>query len=151
NDGRAPVAHEQQDYERGQNATQDQVQLYFVKSRLDVARLVLHDIDGHAGRQDLTDPLEPGFDAVDHLDRIRSGLPLYQERHCRLTIVAGRGTLLLVAVLGVTDVADAHGGGADRGHDEVVELSGIGEAAHGAQHQLTAAFVHAPSRDVGVL
>ena len=122
-----------------------------MKSRLDVARLVLHYFERDPPRQQLLDARQPRLDVVNHLDRIGAGLAPDFDGHRILAVVARRGALLLAAVLGITDVADADGDAIDAGDHQLVEELGVGEPAHGAQHQFAAALVHAAPGNLRVL
>ena len=135
-DRRAPVAHEREHDQAGEDAAEDEVDVDLVQRRVDVRRLVADDLERDAGRQARADALEVGLGRLDHLDGVGAGLPADLEHDGRHAVQPRERALLLGAVLGAADVADADRRAVARGDDQVVELLGVGEAAHRAQRAL---------------
>ena len=135
-DRRAPVAHEGEHDQAGQDAAEHEVHVDLVQRRVDVRRLVADDVERDAGRQLRPDALEARLGRFDHCDRVGARLPADFEHDGRHAVQARERALLLGAVLGAADVADANRRAVARRDDEVVELLGVGEAADRAQRAL---------------
>ena len=57
-DRRAPVAHEREHHQAGEDAAEHEVQVDLVQRRVDVARLIADDLERHVGGHLRLDPLE---------------------------------------------------------------------------------------------
>ncbi len=144
NDRRAPVAHEEEDDEAGEDAAEHEVHVDLVERRVDVGRLVADDLERDAGGQSRPDALEAGLGGFDDRHGVGARLPPHVEHDRRHAVETREGSLLLGAILGAPDVANADGRAVARRDDQVVELLGVGEAAHGAQRALADSVVTLP-------
>ena len=98
-----------------------------------------------------TDAIEARPGRLDDRHRVGARLPADLQDHGRHAVEAGEGALLFGAVLGATDVAHADGRTVSGGDDEVVELLGLGEAAHRPQRLLAQVGRDVAARHIGVL
>ncbi len=150
-DGRAQAPHEGQHHQRGQDAAQHQVQVDLVQGVVDVLRLIADDLGLDVGGQPRGQAGQVGLDRLDDGHRVLAGLPAHLQDHARHAVDAGGRALLLGAVLGRPDVADADGRAAHGGHHQVVERLGVDDAPHGAQRLLAEPGRHVAPGQVGVL
>ena len=104
-----------------------------------------------AGGQLRTNALEARPGRLDDRDRVGARLPANLQDDRRHAVEASEGALLFGAVLGAADVAHADGRAVPGGDDEVVELLGLGEAAHRPQRLLAQVGRDVAARHVGVL
>ena len=118
----------------------------------DVARLIADDLERDAGRQS-PPATSSRFALTASITSIvfAPGLPPDLEHDGRHAVQARERALLLGAVLGAADVADADRRAVDGLDDEIVERLGIGDAPGRAQHLLGVAGGDVAARRVLVL
>ena len=77
----APVAHEREHDQAGEDAAEDQVHVDLVQRGVDVARLVADDLELHVGRQlRLRGRARFALTRLDHRDGVGAGLAAHLER-----------------------------------------------------------------------
>ena len=99
-EGRAPIAHEQEHDETGEDAAQDEVNLDLVQRLVDIARLVADHFDPHIRRKLGRQLAQFLLHALDHSHRVRARLPDDIERHSGRAVQPGDGALLFRPIFG---------------------------------------------------
>ena len=96
--GRPPVADEQEDRGRDQHAGQQEVELHFLDRFLDEPRLVADDLGRDVRRQRGLELAEPVLDVLDDLDRVDSRLLLHDQAHGAIAVEPGQRAGLFVRI-----------------------------------------------------
>jgi len=149
--GRPPVADEQEDRGRDQHAGLEQMKLHFLDRFLDEPRLVADDLGRDVRRQRGLELAEPVRDVLDDLDRVDSRLFLHHQADCAVAIEPGQRAGLFAGIARAADVTHADGITVTVGDDQVIEFALGPQPAQGSQNELARALVNATSGDLEVL
>ena len=124
---------EQVGHQHDEDDGDDECLEHLVDGGLDYLGGVERDLVLDAGRKAFLQLLHLGAHVGRHLQCIRARLLVDRDKGRRAAVQRGAQVVALLAFLCVADILEAHDGRAPRvgAQDEVVELTGIGEASLG--------------------
>ena len=122
-----------------------------IDRRADEDGLVADDLRVEVCGQRRLNLCQPLLDAIGDADGVLPRLFGDDQRDRRLTIQISSGALLFGFVGSVTYITQLDGVSAARRHGDVIELFGIGDAAHGAHSKFARAFFDASAGHFHVL
>jgi hypothetical protein len=150
-EGRAPVAQEEEHHAGGEERADNEVLLHRVDGVVDVDRLVADHAHGVTLGEPRPDLLEPLLHPLDHGDRVRARLLLDREDHERPPVDVARADRLLHAVLDRADVAQPHLAAVAGGDHDVAERLDRRHAPREAHRQRAGPLLQAAARHLQVL